>query len=1039
MSDGIFSQFERDELNKITAKSILEKLMNIRQSINVEFTARRLVWELMQNAKDNANLCNESNTKVDVSINLEVDKFIFTHNNGFFTNEHIRGLIRKYSSSDKDRDSLQENIIYKTTGRFGTGFMTTHLLSEKVQVNSLYKNELGTFNKFDFWIDRSGINEKEIIQGINKSFDEAEESIKKSDAFHVEKQDFQTSFTYPLDEKKRKLAETSLLEVETGIAYTLINVTGINKVEIKANNLTSSYTIELTDNFIYDNHDLRYFNLNINGLMSEYYFLAIERNETRIIIPISIIEGNYYALPIENTIPRIHLDFPLIGTEDLNLPFVINSPLFEPTEPRDGVSIMGDENKISQINCDILVEAATLYKIFLDFIDGNDKWKKLYNIAKINSPEKKSWINKEWFNENIVNPIKNRLLYIRIVENTLGKKSAIKDILFDEHLIYFPSSKDPIVLEKIWELSSQLFPEKTPVIEHIEEWNNIIWEDCFRFTIEELSKVIHNNENVLMLSKALNTDESKTIAFLNQYYELLNFEKSHINEINADLYNVIPNQLGNFVKKSDLFIDKDIDEEIKNVCSIISKDPREFLINKKIHTGTGILYHQKTQADIIKTINEIIKIGTDSSISKACDYLASLFPLENSSIKRQLIYDFSKVAYPDDFNEKKIITNYDETIWEESDKKSISYIVNKVSDYKTVENASNGLLFFDSSSLLNFLNKFIAFLVKEDFDAFLNKKSHPILPNQNGDFCIKDDLFLDSGNIGKLLKDISLDFGCDFRKDLLDTSIFLELPENRVYDIKSVSEKISPIIKPMLRDLEKLKEYEKPLNKFYLWMNDNKTDASNHFKDLYTKRFLFIGDDEISENIKKATELDNLMIDFSIDNIQELRQKLSEANSEITKTESENKIHITQEILTSLGITTQIELDEAFRNPQIASMFIHSSTHTVDMFEYAQNIISRAKENIIAYLKTHPDYDCNDLEETANTIFVGIIKKGVPIQIVTRPSDNGEVIIYYSSEKDTLDCEDSELWVENGINQPHILTLGRVLKTTGINRIPISI
>ena len=40
---GIFSKYERDELNKITAKSILEKLMNIRQNINVEFTARRLI------------------------------------------------------------------------------------------------------------------------------------------------------------------------------------------------------------------------------------------------------------------------------------------------------------------------------------------------------------------------------------------------------------------------------------------------------------------------------------------------------------------------------------------------------------------------------------------------------------------------------------------------------------------------------------------------------------------------------------------------------------------------------------------------------------------------------------------------------------------------------------------------------------------------------------------------------------------------------------------------------------------------------------
>lgn len=195
MADGIFSKFERDELNKITAKSILEKLMNIRQSINVEFTARRLIWELMQNAKDNANLCNNNDEKVDVSIVLEEDQFVFSHNKGYFTNEHIRGLIRKYSSSDKDRDTEEKGNIYKTTGRFGTGFMTTHLLSEKVKVSSFYKNERGTFNQFDFGLDRSGKNEKEIIQGINNAFDEAEESIGRSQDLSLN-EDFKTSFIY---------------------------------------------------------------------------------------------------------------------------------------------------------------------------------------------------------------------------------------------------------------------------------------------------------------------------------------------------------------------------------------------------------------------------------------------------------------------------------------------------------------------------------------------------------------------------------------------------------------------------------------------------------------------------------------------------------------------------------------------------------------------------------------------------------------------------------------------------------------------------
>ena len=245
---GIFSKFERDELNKITAKSILEKLMNIRQNINVEFTARRLVWELIQNAKDNVNLCNEAGEKVDVCIKITENQFIFSHNNGFFTNEHIRGLIRKYSSSDKDRDPEQIEKIIKTTGRFGTGFMTTHLLSEIVQIESYYKNEDGTFNIFNFWLDRSGKGEKEIIQGINKAFDDAEESIAKSQKIKLDELDFITSFTYPLSENKISLAKIALEEAENGIAYTLINVPEINSVTIDNDLLGETiYKIDLID------------------------------------------------------------------------------------------------------------------------------------------------------------------------------------------------------------------------------------------------------------------------------------------------------------------------------------------------------------------------------------------------------------------------------------------------------------------------------------------------------------------------------------------------------------------------------------------------------------------------------------------------------------------------------------------------------------------------------------------------------------------------------------------------------------------------
>jgi hypothetical protein len=53
----------------------------------------------------------------------------------------------------------------------------------------------------------------------------------------------------------------------------------------------------------------------------------------------------------------------------------------------------------------------------------------------------------------------------------------------------------------------------------------------------------------------------------------------------------------------------------------------------------------------------------------------------------------------------------------------------------------------------------------------------------------------------------------------------------------------------------------------------------------------------------------------------------------------------------------------------------------------------------------------------------------------------GSTIIHYSAEKDALDYPDDEigveLWIDNGIDVPQLLTLGAILKKTGINRIPV--
>lgn len=167
---------------------------------------------------------------------------------------------------------------------------------------------------------------------------------------------------------------------------------------------------------------------------------------------------------------------------------------------------------------------------------------------------------------------------------------------------------------------------------------------------------------------------------------------------------------------------------------------------------------------------------------------------------------------------------------------------------------------------------------------------------------------------------------------------------------------------------------------------------------------------------------------------------LPQSHSNLTFSESEhisNQIVLTPEFLASAGISTQEELEERLKDPNFAKAFTHISTSSYIMLQYALEKIERAKKKIIAHLSMLPEYDCSNYDEVSNSIIGGIEKNGEEIFIVTRPSDNNEIIIYYQAEFDTLEYAESELWYENGIDKPEKLTLGKILKVTGFNRIPI--
>lgn len=145
-----------------------------------------------------------------------------------------------------------------------------------------------------------------------------------------------------------------------------------------------------------------------------------------------------------------------------------------------------------------------------------------------------------------------------------------------------------------------------------------------------------------------------------------------------------------------------------------------------------------------------------------------------------------------------------------------------------------------------------------------------------------------------------------------------------------------------------------------------------------------------------------------------------------------------QKSLVSKTIRSFEDIEEEVEKKGISPDFFHIPSSDYKRLRYVQGLITRAVKNIIHYLSSLPEYDCTNHYEIAKSIIGGITKNGKDITIVARPSDNDEVLLYYTAEFDVLEYVDAELWCEDGKNTPQKITLGQFLKLTEINKIPVT-
>lgn len=719
---------------------------------------KRWVWELLQNAKD----CIANSTErfsVDIEVLYQGDYVWFKHNGEPFSPSALNSLI--YQMSEGKRGNTE------STGRFGTGFLTTHTLSQNVFLESLLVDSEGVKWGVSVNLYRDGELDDELEEGIRKTLDSRNYS-------HNPINDW-TVFKYHLKSQTNKeSAKAGISSLKENIYFTLAFTDKINSIKLVTDDgvlFVRKSSERIIDKLkiirfsVFENQVHKYVSVILADAVEPSEELTQKFRKERVLrysVAVQVLEDSKEILPISSDTPYLHCVFPLIGTEAFHFPVVINSPDFEPNQERERLLLSGndydherDEITNEGINKKILVKSLGIYSQILSYLADNE-WKSLHLLAQGSKeiPLQEHNFDKDWYKKEIRAELRRLVLSMPMVETSNGFK----------HLndIYFPKGEDKGQLAKIWGFTNDITPNKLPKIELIHEWEKLIWNDCHSQTVKELTKQVSEFQNLSTLPKGIDW-------LNNLLHFIVQVDESYLNE-----FALIPNIKGEFRKLNheNLSTSDGLPDAAFPILTAFAIDWADTIVDRKIDTIK--IPRNKGLKEFSDEINNQIKRRAkenDTALSASIFTLIAAIPTKNDAIsddfieKRKDIWAFSKAIFGIEQPESIEVIGLDEGLWDKCDEWIIDEMIKKVSTQSSLESL------IELSPTLNseWLNDFIYFvspLVKKDT---LTQDSHKILPNQYGIF--KPSLGKDD-NIPEELKDsMFIQLGIDLKDELLDIRI----------------------------------------------------------------------------------------------------------------------------------------------------------------------------------------------------------------------------------------------------------------------------
>ncbi|MFD2115793.1 sacsin N-terminal ATP-binding-like domain-containing protein [Paenibacillus yanchengensis] len=552
-----------------------------------EIMRRRWVWELIQNASD----CTPNDKKININISNTNERYLeFSHNGVPFTYENLVDLITQISSKEGD--------VEEKTGKFGTGFISTHLLSEKVTISGVLKKSLDMYMDLNLLIDRSGTSYTEIRDNIKDTLSTIVKMKQNNNDEHniMMKDRWKTSFNYDTSNslEAREAITEGLTDLNKSAPIVLAINNSISSIEYNGIKFTVDSEIKVTEDWL-----IR-INKTSKDRIDRINILIKSDGELSILVFVQEQNGRVTeVLPFPDKIPKLFCNFPLVGTEEFCFPVIINCSKFDVERDRNGILEGNPENK------EYLERAVKLYGELLN-LGCKNKWKSMYNLCFL--PKLKDSTVQKHFRTEIVNIYEQLPIVDVNLNGNYNGRGALKNSTHD--LIGIPNRYDSEeVSNEFWELVNSYAKFYIPTKDTYLEWYKV---GKVKIDIPYINKEM-KSKSLEEFKGKFNGNIDSLHTWLNKYYSLWIKIKGEEDFI-QDAW--VLSQNDKFIEASRISLDDNIDNALKKIASDLGDNLIESLLVREVNIPEDIIKKKIDNRIVAKRIQDKInQILSDETLN----------------------------------------------------------------------------------------------------------------------------------------------------------------------------------------------------------------------------------------------------------------------------------------------------------------------------------------------------------------------------------------------------------------------------------------